>query len=49
VDGARAPLHGQLLYLQARTLGANDVFLAFALLTLVALPIVWLARPPSRA
>jgi DHA2 family multidrug resistance protein len=33
---------------QARTLGAQDVFLAFAALIVVALPVLWLARPPFK-
>jgi len=49
VDGARALAYtDNIVSLQARTLGANDVFLAFAVLTLIALPIVWLARPPFK-
>ena len=29
--------------------GANDIFLMFALLFVVMIPIVWLAKPPFRA
>ncbi len=31
---------------QASTMGANDVFLLLAVLFLVAIPVVWFARPP---
>jgi DHA2 family multidrug resistance protein len=34
---------------QASTLGANDVFLLLALLFIVIVPFVWLARPPFGA
>jgi DHA2 family multidrug resistance protein len=34
---------------QALTMGANDVFLGIALLFVMLIPMVWLARPPFRA
>jgi DHA2 family multidrug resistance protein len=33
---------------QAQTMGANDVFLVFTLLLTIAMPVIWLARPPFR-
>jgi len=34
---------------QALTMGANDIFLALAVLFVLLIPVVWLARPPFRA
>ena len=34
---------------QALTLGANDIFLMMAVLFVLLIPVVWLARPPFRA
>jgi len=34
---------------QALTMGANDIFLALAVLFVLLIPLVWLARPPFRA
>ena len=34
--------------LQARAMGANDVFLAFAILIVATLPVIWMARPPFK-
>jgi len=39
---------GYLVYNQAQTLAANDVFLLFTFLTLMCVPLLWLARPPFR-
>jgi DHA2 family multidrug resistance protein len=30
------------------TMGANDIFLVLAILFIVLIPVVWLARPPFR-
>ena len=39
----------QVINTQALTMGANDIFLMFAALFVVLIPVVWLARPPFRA
>jgi DHA2 family multidrug resistance protein len=39
----------RLLNTQAQTLGANDIFLLMAVLFVLLIPFVWLARPPFRA
>lgn len=36
----------QVIYRQASTMGANDLFLMLGFLALSAIPLVWLARPP---
>lgn len=49
LDGSAALARTEdVVMLQARILGGNDVFLAFALLALVVLPAIWLARPPFK-
>jgi len=47
-DGALAST-ARVLNTQAQTLGANDIFLIMAVLFVVLIPLVWLARPPFRA
>jgi DHA2 family multidrug resistance protein len=39
----------QVVNSQALTMGANDMFLIFAMLFVVMVPLVWLARPPFKA
>jgi DHA2 family multidrug resistance protein len=39
----------QVINGQALTMGANDIFLGMAVLFVVLIPMVWLARPPFRA
>jgi len=39
----------QVINSQALTMGANDMFLIFAMLFVVMVPLVWLARPPFKA
>jgi MFS transporter, DHA2 family, multidrug resistance protein len=39
----------QVLNTQALTMGANDVFRILAVLFVVLVPLVWLAKPPFRA
>ena len=38
----------RMLNVQAMTMGANDIFLVLAILFIVLIPVVWLARPPFR-
>ncbi len=39
----------QVLNVQAMTMGANDMFLLLAVMFMVLIPLVWLAKPPFRA
>lgn len=39
----------QVINHQALTMGANDIFLMFAALFVVMIPVVWLAKPPFKA
>jgi MFS transporter, DHA2 family, multidrug resistance protein len=47
-DGAFAAT-AQVINTQALTMGANDIFRLFAVLFVMLIPVVWLARPPFRA
>jgi len=47
-DAAYATV-SQVIQTQALTMGANDIFRLLALLFVVLIPLVWLARPPFRA
>ncbi len=38
-----------VLNVQSMTMGANDIFLLLAMLLIVLVPLVWLAKPPFRA
>ena len=46
VGGAKWPVIEGIVNREALTLAVNDVFLLYAGLFIVMIPIVWLARPP---
>jgi DHA2 family multidrug resistance protein len=47
-QGALAAM-GRVIYDQASTLGANDVFFLLFILYVAMIPFIWLARPPFGA
>jgi MFS transporter, DHA2 family, multidrug resistance protein len=50
ITGTAAMAHtAQVANTQALTMGANDIFLGLAVLFVVLIPLVWLAKPPFRA
>ena len=49
IDGTAALAHTeQVVDLQARIMGANDLFFGMSLLVIVVVPVIWLARPPFK-